>query len=175
MEIKELSVETQEAMDRIAQEYAAIIYKETYAVMQKYNATGNLLRSLNVKFLRATSSLPPVIWITYDGYANIFEARQPLWTKQPILSEIIDFVQDRGITQQGRIPGYKNGAPNLSEFAKAKRIAFAISKNQKQTDKWKRKPWRKKALSSVLKDMNSKTIDLFRDEIENIMVGALIN
>jgi hypothetical protein len=175
METKELSVLTQQAMDRIAQEYAAIIYKETYAVMQKYNATGNLLRSLSVKFLRATSSLPPVIWMTYDGYANIFEARQPLWTNQPPLSEIIAFVQSRGLAQQGRIPGYKSSAPNLSEYAKAKRIAFAISKDKEQTDKWKRKPWRKRALSSVLKDLNSKTIELFRDEIENIMVGALTN
>jgi hypothetical protein len=50
---------------------------------------------------------------------------------------------------------------------------WAIAKDKRKNDTFKRKPWRKKALSQVLKDMNRETLETYRKEVEDILAESI--
>lgn len=168
-----LTEAVQSKLNSIASYYSREIYENTYKVLMKYNVTGRLIDSVKVKWIKATSQYPPRILVIFEDYAKIFEIRQPLWNRMPPIDEMISFVKARNLVSSGKIPGYKNGAPNLSDRKKDARIAYAVALSKRNNDRWRRKPWRKKSLSAALKAMNQITMETFRNEIENIMADAI--
>lgn len=145
-----------EKLNAIAHEYRDKIVREITTVLSqpKYMNTGAGLESLRVEVIPGTQSKSPDIIITMDDYVNIINKRKAEWTKMPPIEELEQWAQTREF--KGPVPGYKNGlAPNLPPWKAKQRILWAIAKSKQKFDIWKPKPWRKKSLSNVLKEMNA--------------------
>lgn len=131
----------------------------------KYKNTGAGLASLTVDVVDGSADKAPEIRISFDDYLNILNLRKLQWTKQPPFDAFDAWAQTRTFT--GPVPGYKNGlAPNLPPWKVKQRIVWAIIKSKQKFDSWKPKPWRKKTLGSVLKEMNQLVLIEFEKAIE---------
>ncbi len=130
----------------------------------KYRNTGASLASLHVEVIDGDNNKAPQIIITFADSLNILDKRKLQWTKLPNIDNMDDWAQTKTFDT---IPGYKNGAaPNLPPWKQKERVAWAIAYNKKKFDTWKAKPWRKKSLSNVLKEMNAQILLAFDKAIE---------
>ena len=142
-------------LNAIAHEYSGKILREITEVLKqpKYMNTGAGLESLRVEVIEGNENKSPDIIVTMDDHLNILNKKKLEWTKQPPIDLLDDWAKTK--TFKGPIPGYKNGlAPNLPPWKAKKRILWAMAKSKHKFDIWKVKPWRKRSLSSVLKEMN---------------------
>jgi hypothetical protein len=156
-----------EKLNVIANEYRDKIFREITEVLKqpKYFNTGAGLESLRVEVIPGTKDKSPDIIIKMDDHVNIINKRKMEWTGQPPVDLFEAWAQTKDFN--GPIPGYKNGlAPNLPPWKAKQRIVWAIVKSKQKFDTWKAKPWRKKALSTVLKELNQLVLLEFDKAIE---------
>ncbi len=119
----------------------------------RYKNTGAGLASLTVDVVDSSESKAPEIRISFADHLNLLDKRKMEWTGLPPVDDFMKWAESRNL--QGPVPGYKNGlAPNLPPWKVQERKAWAIAKSKQKFDKWQGKPWRKKTLGSVLKEMN---------------------
>jgi hypothetical protein len=52
-------------------------------------------------------------------------------------------------------------------------LAWAIAWDKRKHDTWKAKPWRKKSLSEVLKEMNLQIVEAFAKALDEDMQQAI--
>ena len=131
----------------------------------RYKNTGAGLASLTVDVIEGSSTKAPQIIISFADHLNLLDKRKMQWTKMPPIDDFDAWAQTRAFS--GPVPGYKNGlAPNLPPWKARLRIVWAIAKSKQKFDKWNGKPWRKKTLGSVLKEMNILVLSLFDKAIE---------
>lgn len=155
-------------MNSVAQRYAAQLRANVKSILDKaeFKDRGFLSSSVTVKVKPANDYEAPIIVLEFEDYGEFIGKRKLLFTKQPNISP--QWVIDQGLADGSHpVPGYTNGAPNLPEFKRAKRISFAIGKSKKaDTDKRKPKKWKKESFPDVLRAMNAETLDKFASHIE---------
>ena len=143
--------ETQDRLNDIAARYAQQIYDSTRKELIRIGRSMTLANDLTVKWLKASDKYPPRILVIFRDYGNVLEVRKPLWTGMPPVQRIVEWVGHVMKSSNSRhfthVPGYKNGAPNLPEFKKMQRIAYAVAMDKRINDTWRGKPWRKRTLS----------------------------
>lgn len=166
------SIGLQERLNSIAHKYKTIVIARIRTEIDKLSATRELVDSLKVRVVPATSERSPEILVHYSEHGDFIGKRKLLFTRNPPIDPFVDWMEGRGVTPS-RIPGYKGEAPNLSEEKKRKRFAFAISEDKRQNDTHKRRQWKKKALPEVLRQINVEIIEAYKLEIEREIVKSL--
>lgn len=166
-------------MNNVAIRYADELRASIKSILDKpeFKYKGVLSSSVTVKVKEANAYEAPVIVLEFEDYGEFIGKRRLLFTKLPIFKGGPEWVQAKGLAGSSNpVPGYTNGAPNLPEFKRAKRIAFAIAKSKK-ADTGKRKPkrWKKEAFPSVLKAMNEETLSQFAFHIEKLFKESIEN
>ena len=160
-------------LNTIAHQYKDKISRSLNKILSdpKYRNTGASLASLHVDVIDGDNKKSPQVIIRFSDSLNVLDKRKLQWTKLPPVKDLIAWADTREFT--GPVPGYKTGeAPDLSPKKKRIRVAWAIAKSQQKFDKWKPKPWRKRSLSAVLKEMNQAILNSFAQAIdEDIQAG----
>jgi len=165
----------QERMNFIAFQFANRLRESLNQELLIFKVTGELQGSVEVSVIPADFDEPPIITAEYEGYGEFIGKRKLLWVKVPPIEKLIQYVQDKNLTSKGRIPGYVGDAPNLSEFKKAERIAWAIAISKQKNDTFKRRPWKKKALPDVLNDLNRTVLAEFANEMAKYLGKQISN
>lgn len=173
----DLSKDIQERMNNVAYHYAGELRTKIPAVLQqdKYRSSGILASSVRVRVKEANAYKPPLITIEVEEYGEFIGKRKLLFTKQPLLKTLTEWVEREGLADGSHpVPGYINGAPKLPSFKRAERIAFAMARSKKNdTDKRKPKQWKKESLPTVLSAMNTETMTQFASHIERLFKESL--
>jgi hypothetical protein len=154
-------------LNNIAHDYADKINRALNELLNtpRYRNTGAGLASLHVEVIEGDRNKAPQIIITMADHLNLLDKRKMQWTKLPPIDQFDAWADTR--TFSGPVPGYKNGvAPNLPPWKVKARIVWAIAKSKQKFDRWTGRPWRKKGLGSVLKEMNQLVLSLFDQAIE---------
>jgi hypothetical protein len=161
-------------LNGIAYDYREIINRQLNEILSqpRYRNTGAGLASLHVDVIEGNRDKAPQLVITFADHLNILDKRKIEWTKLPPIDQLDEWADTR--TFSGPVPGYKNGlAPNLPPWKVKQRIVWAIAKSKQKFDKWSGKPWRKKSLGSVLKEMNVLVLSLFDKAIEEDLQAGI--
>ena len=172
-----ISADIQERMNNLAYSYGAKFEQQIANTLKKskFADTGSLSQSVNVVVQKANEYSPPVIFVEYYDYGNILEQKSPRWTSLPPVDKLETWVANKNLASAGLIPGYTNGAPNLIQQQKNRRIAWAIAWDKRKNDTWKRKRWKREALPDLLKEMNQDTLKEFALHIEKILADSITN
>lgn len=133
-------------LNDIAQRYRDVIHQAIHAVLSQdlYKNTGAGAASLVVEVIDGDSNKAPQILISFDDHLIFLDKRKMQWTKLPNMSKLMEWAE--------------TVKPDKKE---AHRLAWAVAWDKKKNDTWKPKPWRKKSLSNVLKEMNALILEAF--------------
>lgn len=151
------SPRTVDKLNGIADKYKDIIQRAIHDVLKqpKYYNTGKLAASVTVDVVDGDSTKAPVIRIELDEALLIIDKRKLQWTKLPNMKALLEWAST------------KESYPK-----KARQLAWATAMDKKNKDTWKAKSWRKKSLSSVLKELNELVLGEFDKAIEEDIVAA---
>ena len=117
----------------------------------------------------------PQIQMTYEDHGDFLTKKKMLFVKVPPVEDLKKWSEARGINLY-KIPGYKEGSiPNISDDKKRNRIAWAIGIDKRMNDTWKRKAWKKKPISELLKELNEEIIIQYIREVEVAIASELSN
>lgn len=126
-------------LNAIAHRYRDLIHRAISEVLNqdRYKNTGAGAASLTVDVVDGDANNSPRILISFDDHLIFLDKRKMQWTKLPQIKKLMEWAE--------------TVKPSKIE---AKKLAWAVAWDKKKNDTWKAKPWRKKSLSSVLKEMN---------------------
>lgn len=138
-------------LNEIAHRYRELVHQAIHDVLSKppYKNTGAGAASLTVDVVDGNAQKAPVIQISFDDHLIFLEKRKIEWTKLPNMKELTAWAETK--------------RDNRKEALK---LAFAVAWDKRKNDTWKAKPWRKKSLSKVLKEMNALIIEEFDKAID---------
>lgn len=138
-------------LNTIAHQYRDLIDRSLHQVLSdpKYRNTGASLAEVNVSVVDGDESKAPQVIVHLPDSLVILDKRKVQWTKLPPVKELLAWAQTKE-----------------SNPVRAKKLAWAVAWDKKKHDTWKAKPWRKKSLSAVLKDMNKQVLISFDQAIE---------
>jgi len=142
-------------LNAIAHAYRDLMFRSIQEVLQQYSNTGKGLQSLIVNIVDGTEDKAPQIKIDFDDELIYLNLGKMNWTKLPQMDRLLKWAE----TKQ-------------SDPKKAKQLAWATAWDKKKHDTWKRRPWRKKSLSTVLKEMNELIVAVYNKAIEEDAVEA---
>lgn len=142
-------------LNEIAHQYKDLVSRSLHAVLQQYSNTGAGLASLTVDVVDGNENRPPQIKINFDDHLIFLNQKKPQWTKLPEVDKLITWAKTKG-----------------NDDKQARKLAWAIAWDKKKHDTWKRRPWRKKSLSTVLKEMNELITKEFKQAIVDDAVSA---
>lgn len=161
----------QAQLNTLAERYAREMFRSTAEALKKYDRSGRTSNSLKVTWLKSTDREPPRILLVFEKQAALFEVRRMSWVKIPDIENLSQWAESVNFNS---VPGYKNGvAGNLPPWKAKERIIWAIARDKRKNDTWKRKPWRRAALSDVLKQLNAATLEAYRKEVEETLAESL--
>ena len=144
--------------NEIAHRYKAIAHRSITEVLNQYRNTGAGVASVRVEVVEGTSTKSPDINIEFDDHLIVLNKRKVEWTKLPAMKDLVAWAETKKANPQ-----------------EAKQLAWAVAWDKKKNDTWKAKPWRKKSLSEVLKDMNKQILEAFDKAIEQEIVEEFNN
>lgn len=126
-------------LNAIAHKYKDLIHRSIHAVLSQppYKNTGAGAASVTVDVIDGDQAKAPQIVTKFDDHLNYINNRKMEWTKLPDMKELLTWAKTKKTTD-----------------AEAEQLAWATAWDKKKNDTWKAKPWRKKTLSAVLKEMN---------------------
>lgn len=138
-------------LNEIAHRYQQFIYQSIHSVLSQppYRNTGAGAESLKVEVTEGDESKAPAIKITFDDHLIFLDKRRIEWTRMPDMQEMIAWAKTK-----------------RSNESEALQLAWATGFEKKKNDTWKAKQWRKKTLSSVLKEMNQLILTAFDEAIQ---------
>lgn len=164
-------------MNNVAFRFAGELRAKVKSVLNspQFRLTGRLASSVRIRVEPASAYEPPVILLEFDEYGEFIGKRKLLFTKIAPIQNITQWVEDRGLDDGHHpVPGYTNGAPNLPDYKRAERIAWAIAISKKnETAKTRRKAWKKESFPDVLRAMNQETLVQFAGHIERLFKQSL--
>lgn len=145
-------------LNEIAMQYRPLIYDAIHKVISdgKFSNTRAGADSLVVEVSAGDATKAPDILITFDDHLIVLNKRKVEWTKHPNMKPLIAWAETK----------------TRSEL-EAKKLAFATAWHQKTNDTWKPKPWRKKSLSQVLKEMNELILSEYDKVIDEDLQQAV--
>jgi hypothetical protein len=121
-----------------------------------YTNTGAAAASIKVTVINGNENKAPEIKVDFVDYLVVLNKRKVSWTKLPDIKKLTEWA------------ARKTDSPE-----KAKKLAWAIAWDKRKHDTWKPKPWRKKSLSQVLKDMNAEILKAFDKAIDEDLQQAV--
>lgn len=138
-------------LNDIAQRYKDLIHQAVHDVLSQdqYKNTGAGVASLTVDVVDGDANKAPQITITFDDHLILLDKRKMMWTKLPNIGKLMEWAE--------------TVKPDKKQ---AERLAWAVAWDKKKNDTWKAKPWRKKSLSNVLKEMNQMIKEAFDKAID---------
>lgn len=138
-------------LNDIAQRYKGLIHRSIHEVLSqdRYKNTGAGAASLTVDVVDGDASKSPQIQISFDDHLIFLDKRKMMWTKLPNMGKLLEWAE--------------TVKPDKKQ---AERLAWAVAWDKKKNDTWKAKPWRKKSLSNVLKEMNTMVKEAFDNTVE---------
>jgi hypothetical protein len=166
-----ISQQQQAQLNDLAERYSKEILRSAESALAKYDRTGKTRSSLQVTVLKSTDRESPKIVLGLELQSVLFDVKRMSWVKLPPIQNLVQWAEQ--VNFSGKIPGYKNSAPNLPPWKAKQRITWAIAKDKRKNDTYKRKPWRKVALSEILKALNRETLDAYRKEVELSLANSL--
>lgn len=119
---------------QIFNEEAAKWHQNIIAVLReslqkrKIIASEELLNSLNAAVTRASQNAEGKISITFQSYGRYRDMRKLIYTSQPPVDEIEEWVKEIGIEKFRNVPGYKNSNQVPTRDMAARRIAWGIAR-----------------------------------------------
>jgi hypothetical protein len=139
-----------ELLNEVANKYKPIVYAAIHSIISqsRFRNTGAAADSLSVDIVEGSADLAPQLEIRFADYLNILDKKKLQWTKLPDMKKLIEWAETK-----------------VSDEKKAKKLAFAVAAIQKNRDTWKARPWRKKSLSDVLKEMNQIVLKAFDEAL----------
>lgn len=144
----------------IAEEYRGKIERSIREVISqpKYRNSGAGLASLVVEVVQM-GDRDPVIQVTMDDHIFRLESRNLQWTQLPNMNKMLEWASHK-----------------TSDPKEIKKLAWSVAKDKQKNDTWKPKSWRRKALSSVLKEMNKQLLQEYtlvrQQELEKSAQGV---
>jgi hypothetical protein len=114
-----------------------------------YRNTGEGVNSVKVMVIQGTEAKAPQIKIEFADHLLFMDKRKMQWTKLPPISKLLPWAATRS-----------------ADPDQQKKIAWSKAWDLKKNDNWKAKPWRKKSLSAVLKEMNTQILTAFDKAID---------
>lgn len=143
-------------LNEIAYRYKDLVHRAVHDVITKNIAnTGEAAASLTVDVVDGNRQKAPELVISFVDYLIYFNHSRIEWTKLPNIDKLTRWAETK-----------------VSDPRAAKRLAFAVAWDKRKNDTWKAKPWRKKGLSAVLKEMNQLILDSFNEVIDQDMQEA---
>jgi hypothetical protein len=141
-----------EKLNQIAHQYKEIIQAAIKNVLSqtKYTNTGAAAASIKVTVIDGNENKAPEIRVDFVDYLVVLNRRKVEWTKLPDIKKLTEWAERKTDSRE-----------------KAKKLAWAIAWDKKKHDTWKPKPWRKKSLSAVLKEMNVQILAAFDKAIDD--------
>lgn len=148
---------TIQKLNEIAARYRDLIYRAVHDVISKepYTNTGAAAASLTVEVIPGDAKQAPRFVIQFAEHLIYIDKRRLQWTKLPNIGKLTEWAETVK-------PDPKS----------AKRLAWAVAWKQRKYDTWKAKPWRRKSLSKVLKEMNALVLEAFDRVIEQDLQKA---
>lgn len=145
-------------LNDVAHRYKNVIHQAIHDVLSqdRYKNTGAGAASLTVDVVDGDVNKAPQIRLTFDDYVIFLDKRRMQWTKLPNIQKLTEWAETVK-------PDRKS----------AERLAWAVGWDKKNNDTWKSKPWRKKSLSKVLKEMNDLLLKEFDAAINEDLVDAI--
>ncbi|MEM7550890.1 MAG: hypothetical protein AAF363_14500 [Bacteroidota bacterium] len=167
--------EMQVQLDAIAERYLPLFVQDFRATFSKPKFKGEGISADSVRghIEYSTAQKPPKIIISYDEGAEFVGKRKLVYLKQAPVDQLLATVKKPGFRIK-KVPGYKNGAPNLSQDKKEKRVAFAIAISRLKGFKTKRKKWKVDALFQQMPKLNQDTLAAYDQEIGIIMNETIL-
>jgi len=164
----------QAVLNSKAQRYADELLRRAREVLSNaaYRVTDELLNSVHVYWLPASGVNGPKIIFEFAEHGIFLDQRSPKWVKLPSIENLQGWVEAKGVDSFTNVSGYKN-SNNLSEFKKAERIAWAIAKDKRRNDTWKRKRWKRDVLRDMLLRLNTELLQAFTMETEKIIADSI--
>lgn len=145
------SERTVQKLNEVAHLYKNVILRSLVSVLTQpqYKNTGAGAASVSVEVVEGTTTKAPDILISFDDHLLFIDKRKMQWTRLPDMKDLLAWAET------------KKSTPNA-----AKRLAWSVAWDKRKNDTWKAKPWRKKTLSQVLKDLNVRVKAAFDKAIE---------
>jgi hypothetical protein len=163
---------TQEQLDVLANEYGSRLLADVKKVFSKYSRTGEMEESATLLITKASDTEAPRIIVQYADQGFFIGQKNPQWTKLPNIGDLSKWSEN--VEFKGAVPGYKNGAPNLTPWQIKQRIVFAIAFSKKKWDTHKPKPWKRQAkLGDLLKQLNTETFAAYKADCQKILTAAI--
>lgn len=160
-------------LNAVAHKYKDVIYSSLRDVLNspRYRNTGAGVESIHVDVIDGDANKSAEIHVAIADHIFLLDKRRKLqWTKLPNMTEMIAYAETKSFS---KIPGYANSIP-VDRLKAAQRVAWAIAVDKKKNDTYKAKPWRKKSLSAVLKDLNKEITSEFDKAVSEDLEDATV-
>jgi len=102
---------------------------------QNIEATGELINSLKMTFMRAQNQSLGMIRLEFAQYGRFRDMKKLEYARQPPFDEILKWVQGRGVSSFAYVPGTKS---MIDEETAARRIAWGVARGKYQKGIMKR-------------------------------------
>lgn len=138
-------------LNEIAAEYRGKLEAAIKTVLSqaRYTNTGRGLGSVQVEMVPGNTTESPALVVKLDDYVLLLDRSKMQWTQLPNVKNLIEWAKTKRSTEK-----------------EWKKLAWTTAYHKKNTDTWKPKKWRKKALSETLKLMNAEMLKAFEAAIE---------
>lgn len=148
------SQRTIDKLNAVAYQYRPMFVQAIRAALHKN--TGEGAASVAVDVVEGNSTRSPNIVITVNDHVILLDKRKLQWTKLPDVKQLMKWAETK--------------TPSEKE---AKRLAWATAWDKRKNDTWKVKPWRKKSLGKVLRELNQMLLQAFDAAINEDLQEAI--
>lgn len=136
------SPNTIEKLNQVAREYVPIFHASITAAIHKNTGAG--AGSVKVDIIPGDATKSPQVVVTINDHVLYLDRRKLQWTKLPNLRELQAWAETK-----------------TSDPKAIKRLTWGTAWDKRRNDTWKPKPWRKKGLGAVLREMNRRLLEAF--------------
>lgn len=143
------SQRTVDKLNEIAYYYSELMKQAINDVLRSYSNTGAGAASVTIDVVEGDETKSPVIQINFDDHVLYLDKRRMAWTKLPRIQPLMEWAETK-----------------KSDPKEAKQLAWAKAWDLRKNNTWKPKRWRKRSLSSVLKEMNELIIKAYNEVID---------
>jgi hypothetical protein len=150
------SERTVEKLNAIAREHQSIFLNAIQNTLREMSNTGKGASSVAVDVVPGSTEKSPEIIVTMDDHVLFLDKRKLQWTKLPDVQKLMSWAATKKNTD-----------------AEIKKLAWAVAWDKKEKDTWKAKPWRKKSLGSVLKELNVALLKAFDAAVNEDLQDAI--
>lgn len=168
-------------INQIFNEEAGKWYQEIVRALQdslqkrRITASEELLRSLSAAVTRASEGAEGKISLSFQEYGRYRDMRKLIYTSQPPVDDIKDWIKSIGLDKFKYIPGYRNSNRVPTRDIALNRIAWSIARGiQKRhiVKRAKRQVWYASPLYTEINKLENRLAKRYADMIVNEIKNA---